>query len=126
MSAVTTSLMSGGHLPAGAASLLGETITPSTLAGTGTAQTGATAIGGYTVVLAGAESGATAFVLPANAPLGWRVEVYSVGGATALIFPPSGGNIDGGTTNASVSVTSGSEAAFRRVSATQWRWFKGA
>ena len=116
MSAVTTSLMSGGHLPAGAASLLGETITPSTLAGTGTAQTGATAIGGYTVVLAGAESGATAFVLPANAPLGWRVEVYSVGGATALIFPPSGGNIDGAWVLTSVGTPCGSSSAFPKSS----------
>lgn len=126
MSATAPNLMSGGKLPAGAAFLLGDTISPSPLAGTGTAQTGATAIGQYTVVLAGAETGATAYVLPANAPLGWRVEVYSIGTQTALVYPESGSQIDALGANASASIAAAGEGSFRKVSATSWRWFKGA
>jgi hypothetical protein len=126
MTALATNLMSGGKLPAGAAKLIGEFISPSPLAGTGTAQSGATPIGSYTVVMAGAETGQTAFILPATAPLGWRVEVYSIGTQTALIFPDVGSQIDALGVNASASIAAAGEGAFRKVSATSWRWFKGA
>lgn len=93
---------------------------PAALSGTGTTQSGATAIGadnnGVTLTTAG---GATAFVLP-TAEL-WRPYFLFNGSATtALIFPPSGHNINNAAANASVSIAQNLGRLFMRVGSTQW------
>jgi hypothetical protein len=74
-----------------------------TVVGAGTAQSGAASIVEHTNYLT-SETGQTAFILPANHPVGSAI-VCRVGTVAALIYPPVGGKINNGSANASVSVT---------------------
>jgi hypothetical protein len=74
-----------------------------TVVGVGTAASGAAAIVESTNFLT-SETGQTAFILPAKRPVGAPITLR-VGTVAALIFPPTGGKINGGTTDASISAT---------------------
>lgn len=91
-----------------------------TLAGVGTAQSGAAAIA-KPITLGTTASGQTAFVLPSTAELLEEFEFTNTSSTTALLFPPSGGAINGGSTNASISVAQNQAVRLRRVSTTSWR-----
>ena len=92
---------------------------PSAKTGSGTAQTGATAITTNFTVLT-TSGGSTAFLLP-TVPAGSGPYIVSNPSATtALIYPPSGGSIQGGSADASFSVAQIKPAMFFKTSATAW------
>lgn len=90
-----------------------------TKAGAGTAQTGATALAANSINALTTSGGATAFVLPTGAP-GDSVVVNNQSATTALVFPNSGAAINGGSTDASVSIAQNKTAIFIRYSSTVW------
>ena len=92
---------------------------PSAKTGSGTAQTGATAITTNFTVLT-TSGGSTAFVLP-TVPAGSGAYIVSNASATtALVYPPSGGTIQGGSQDAAFSVAQNKVAMFFKTSATAW------
>jgi hypothetical protein len=110
--------MMGLGMPAALANLTGESI-PAPVAGATTAQATATPLTG-TINQVTTASGQTAVLLPSTQPLGTAVHVYNSTSTAALVFPPVGGNINEGATNASFSVAQARTASFVRVSATKW------
>lgn len=95
--------------------------TPATIAGVGTAQTGAAAIvAGQYAVLGTTASSQTAFVLPVTDNGDGPYFFYNTSSTTALLFPDSGSNINGGSTNASTSVAQNTGMLLWRMSATLW------
>ena len=103
--------------PAKWAGLVGNS--PSAKTGVGTAQTGATPITTNFTVLT-ASGGATAFILPAIPVGGGPLIVINQSGTTALVFPPVGGNIQGGGTDTAFSVATNKCVMFFRFSSTLW------
>lgn len=98
-----TSDLTGLGMSPGLASLLGNS--PQTIAGVGTTQTTGAKIGGLHLNLLGPTGGQTAFTLLNTVKTGTPIWLFNTSGATAaLVFPPSGGNINGGSTNASISI----------------------
>jgi hypothetical protein len=110
--------MMGLGMPSALANLVGESI-PASVAGVGTAQSGAPSLTG-TINQVTTASGQTAVVLPSTQPLGTAVHVYVSTATAALVFPPVGGAINELSANASTSVAQGRLASFVRVSATKW------
>lgn len=110
--------MMGLGMPPALANLVGETI-PAPVAAAGTSQAGATPLTG-TINQVTTSAGQTAVLLPSTQPLGTAVHVYVSTATTALVFPPTGGNINEGAANASFSVAQARTATFSRVSATKW------
>lgn len=90
-----------------------------TIAGVGTAQSGAANIN-VNNVLATTTAGQTAFVLPESAELEVPYFVTNSTATAALVFPPSGGTINAGSANASVSIAQNLARMFIRKSATRW------
>lgn len=87
--------------------------------GVGTAQVGATPITTNFTILTTA-GGATAFLLPAVPAGAGPFFVSNAGATAALIFPPSGGSIQGGSTDASFSVAQNKPTNFYKTSSTAW------
>lgn len=110
--------MMGLGMPSALANLVGDTI-PASVAGVGTAQSGATSLTG-TINQVTTASGQTAFLLPSTQPLGTSINVYVSTATAALVFPPSGGSINELSANASFSVAQGRVASFVRLSVTKW------
>lgn len=107
----------GLGMPGGLANRIGNT--PATVAGVGTAQTGAAAIQ-TSLTNATTAGGATAFVLPSAASLGRPFFFFNSSSTTALVFPPTSGTIQGGSANASFSVAQNKTAIFIRLTSTAW------
>jgi len=107
----------GVGVPAAQATVLGLTVTAKT--GVGTAQATGTPITSNLSVLTTA-SGQTAFRLPSNGIGGGPYIVFNTTSDAALVFPPSGGNIQGGSTDASFSVAQNKSAMFFKNTATNW------
>jgi hypothetical protein len=116
--ALSSDLMGLGMAPA-LANLEGVTI-PAAIAGVGTAQVGAAPLVSGAIHQVTTSAGQTAARLPADQPLGVAVHVYVSTATAALVFPPTGGNINEGAANASFSVAQARLASFYRVSATKW------
>lgn len=77
----------------------------------GTAQVGAAELtGGLNIVTTA--SGQTAVVLPANAAAGSPIVVRVTSATAGLVFPPTGGSINGGSANASFSVAQNKPTVF--------------
>lgn len=108
----------GLGVPAGQANAIGNTV--QTLAGVGTAQTGAKAVQ-VNLALLTTTGGATAFIVSDAVPIGGQVTMFNSSSTTALIYPPVGGAFDGGSTNASVSLVQNAGLTFTRLSTTSWR-----
>ena len=107
----------GLGIPPKAAGLIGNS--PSAKTGVGTAQTGAAPITTNFTVLTAA-GGMTAFILP-TIPIGsGPLIVINQSGTTALVFPPVGGNIQGGGTDTAFSVATNKTVMFFRFSSTLW------
>lgn len=117
MSSSPTTLMGVG-IPDKAANALGNTL--ATIAGVGTSQTAAANLTVNTVLLTTA-GGATAFKFPTTWQVGDEVTAFNTSATTALIFPQSGGSIDGGSTDASVTIAQNQSRTFIKASATSWR-----
>lgn len=111
-------ILMGVGLPDKLALKLGNQI--ATLAGVGTSQSGAKNITVNSALLT-TSGGATAFVMPTTWEVGDDVTVFNTSATAALIFPQSGGSINGGSTDASVSVAQNTGVLFRKMSSTSWR-----
>ena len=116
--ALSSDLMGLGMAPA-LANLEGVTI-PAAIAGATTAQATATPLVSGAIHQVTTGAGQTAVRLPADQPLGAPVGVYVSTATAALVFPPTGGNINEGAANASFSVAQARLATFVRVSSTKW------
>lgn len=117
--ALAVDLMGVG-LPQEQATRLG-TSALTTIAGVGTAQSGAAAIPeSVNNVLATTAGGATAFVLPSTAAIDDAYSVVNSSSTTALVFPPSGGSINAASADASVTVAQNLGRIFIRKSSTRW------
>lgn len=90
-----------------------------TLAGVGTAQSGAAAIR-VNNTLATTAGGQTAFVLPSDAELEVPYLITNSSATTALVFPPTGGTINAAAANASVSIAQNLARMFIRKTSTRW------
>lgn len=113
-----TSKLVGSGVPPLHSRLIGNTV--QSLAGVGTAQTGAKEIKVNNALLTTA-GGATAFVLSTDWTIGDEVTVFNTSATAALVFPPSGGAFDGGSTDASVSLAQNVGRTFIKTTATAWR-----
>lgn len=69
-------------------------------------------------------SAAQAVTLPADAEIGDEIIVSNVTANAGVIFPPSGGNINGNTADTSVAITAQGSASsswrFLKLNATRW------
>jgi fibronectin-binding autotransporter adhesin len=119
----STSKLIGMGEPAGLAKLIGNTV--QTLAGVGTAQSGAKAVTVNNALLT-TSGGATAFVLSTDWAIGDEVTVFNTSATAALVYPPSGGAFDGGSTDASVSLAQNVGRTFIKTTSTAWRSTTGA
>lgn len=116
--ALQTDLMGAG-IPDVAARLLGNT--PATFAGNGTSQATATVIRSSMADLT-TSGGATAFVMSSTTSITRLFFLCNTTSTTALIFPPSGGAINNGSTDASVSLAQNKTAIMWRYSTNVWRF----
>lgn len=111
--------LAGLGVPDEVAKRIGQTWT--TVAGVGTAQTGGAALPAQVKAVVGTtSSGQTAFVLSSSLGLGEPYWFHNSSATTALVYPPSGGAIQGGSTDASFSVAQNKTAIFNRRSSTAW------
>lgn len=109
----------GAAMPWGQAQLLGDTIV--TLAGAGTTQgAGTTIVPGNTIVLGTTAGGALAFTISASWPLATPLQFTNTSSTTASLFPPTGAAINGGSTNAAISVPQNVTVELTRVSTTSF------
>lgn len=110
----------GTQLPWGQAGLLGESI--GTVAGAGTAQgTGAalfTDVAAYTMIRGTTAGGETAFTLSSNMILAKAYTFTNTSSTTALVYPFTGGAINGGSANAAISVPQNQTVVLIRETAT--------
>lgn len=105
-------------MPSGPARRIGKT--PTSKTGVGTAQTGATLLAVEEFGILTTAGGATAFVLPSDAALGDDVVVFNNTATAALLFPHSGGNINNGSTDASISLAQNKKATLTKLTSTLW------
>jgi hypothetical protein len=116
--ALPQDLMGLGMAPA-LANLEGVAV-PAAIAGATTAQATATALPPSGIQQVTTAVGQTALRLSAEQPLATPVGVYNSTATAALVFPPTGGNINEVAANSSFSVAQARLAWFWRVSATKW------
>lgn len=109
----------GLGMPDRLAALLGNT--PATLTGVGTSQAGATLMSSSMADLI-TSSGQTAFVFSATTSLTRLFFLCNTTATTALIFPPVGGAINNGSTDASVNLAQNKTALFWRNGTLTWRF----
>jgi hypothetical protein len=90
---------------------------PVSIAGVGTTQSGAAAIGQLQFYVRGnATAGQYAFVMSSIAVTGNRFTIFNSGTATAVVWPPSGGVVNTTATGLSVGIQKG--ITFLTVSAS--------
>lgn len=115
---VATAKLIGLGMSGELAKQVGTTV--QTLAGVGTAQTGAKAIT-VNYALLTTSGGATAFVLSDSWAIGDTVTVCNTSATAAFIYPNSGSAIDAGSSDASVSIAQNESRSFTRTTSTTWR-----
>lgn len=91
------------------------------LAGTGTTQGAAKAIGDHTLIKATTSASNDAFVLPADKGVGHVIFFTSTSATTAQVFPDSGSAINGGSADAAVNVTQNQSAIIWKLDSADWR-----
>lgn len=96
-----------------------------TVAGVGTAQTGAASMGIADVIIGTTTGGNTAFVLP-DMNVGESVVFFNSSATAALVFPVSGAQINGLGANNSFSAAQNRPVQFIRTSATQYLGLYGS
>lgn len=102
----------GLGMPGPLATLLGNV--PTSVTGIGTSQAGGALLQSMTsCVTAG---GATAYTISANTSLSRLFFVFNGSSTTALIYPPVGGAIGGGATDAAFSLVQGKSVIIWRFS----------
>lgn len=85
--------------------------TPDAVTGVGTAQVGAARLTGALNVVTTAV-GQTAVLLPTSWPVSSPIVVRVTSATAGLVFPPTGGSINGGSANASFSVAQNKPTVF--------------
>jgi len=114
---IKQNLVGSGLAPSSATAVLGSA--SAGLVATGTTQADALIIqvsnNQYTTVAAG-----TGAVIPSFTQPGDVIRVFNNGANTLLVYPPLGGAINNGATNAGFSVAANKGAQFTMVSATLW------
>lgn len=99
----TTADLMGLGLPPALASRLGNT--PQTVAGVGTTQSGAALLTGGSLFALTPTASNTAYLLNSLFSTGRLIQLWNTSASqTALIYPPTGGTINGGAVNASISI----------------------
>lgn len=131
MSAITTDLMGSG-VPSAQARLLGL-LPVATIAGSGTAQktdsaaiTASNLLPEQGLVLVTTAGGQTAVQIPSTMPLGAEIRLMNTSATAALLYPPSGGAINGGSGDASLSVAQNKPTVITRASSTVFMCVIGA
>lgn len=114
--ALQTGLMGLG-MPAELATLLGNNT--ATLAGVGTAQTGATAISASMANLT-TSSGQTAFIFRSTASITRLYFLCNTTATTALLYPAVGGTIQGSAQDASFSIAQNKACLVWHFSSLLW------
>lgn len=89
--------------------------------GAGTTQGAAAAIGEFTLVNLTTASSQTGAILPGNVEPGYDVTIYVESATTGVVYPETGGTIQGGATNAGFSIEQNRTVAFVRVAALTWK-----
>ena len=115
----TVADLMGLGMPAALAARLGNT--PTAVTGAGTSQATATAISQH-VSMVNAQSSQTGAIFASAASLGapfYVVSPVGVSAATAVIYCPVSGTMNG-TTNGSVVLTTGKSAIFVQTGALAW------
>lgn len=115
--ATSASQLVGVGMPPNQAQLVGNTVYAVT--GVGTAQATATPLVGNLNVLT-TSSGQTAFVPSSIWPIGGSLGISNPAATTALIFPPVGGNFNGGSTDANITVAQNANIVITRLSSVNW------
>lgn len=105
----------GGGIPDITARHLGY---PTNLAVTaaGTTTTDATVLGTQSKVVTMTASGSDGIRLPTNMPLMTPYWLFNSSGSTGKVYPPTGGAINGGSTDAGLSVATLKTVVFMRIS----------
>ena len=88
------------------------------IASAGSTQTDATQITTETVFIT---SGTAGVKLPPNPLPGDKVHIINMSGATASVYPSTGGSINGGSANAAISQSTATAAIFVAKTDTDWR-----
>jgi len=109
----------GGGISAGAASAMIGSAGATTAAGTTAGTATVLAYINNVVTTAG---GATGVILPSGAGIGDSYTVYVTTATTALIYPPSGGNIGGNGVDTGVTVLQDTMATFTRLTNVIWTY----
>lgn len=108
----------GSGIPANAANfIVGGTAAG--LTATGSSQTDALAITASNNQFS-TVAPSTGAILPSFAQPGDVCRVYNNGANTLSVYPPTGGAINGGSTNAAFSVAAGKSAQFTMLTSTAW------
>lgn len=95
-----------------------------TIAGVGTAQSGAAAIpASVNNVLATTSSGQTALVLSSSVEMELPTSVTNSTATAALLYPPTGGAFNSGSANAAISIAQNESVTVIRKSTTRWEAF---
>jgi hypothetical protein len=128
--ATAEGLMNVGF-PAEQAKRTGVSIVSITTTAVGQGSAGGQLVGpGNLTVLANVAGAGHAVTLPTNADLGDEVEIMNTSAANAgVVFPATGGTINGGSANASMTLAAQaalpapvvSPVHLRKISATGWR-----
>lgn len=84
----------------------------------GTASTDATVLDTQNKVVNMTATGSDGIRLPTNMPLNTWYIVFNSSGSTGKVYPPTGGAINGGSTDAGLSLATLKNAAFMRLSTT--------
>jgi hypothetical protein len=95
---------------------------PASITAAGTTSTDATAFlvaQNFNLITA---TGSDGVRLPAGTSLERSYIVVNTSASTVLVYPPAGGNLAGGTTDAALSLLSRKTAIFWRYSATGWAY----
>lgn len=107
----------GLGVPAAQANTLGFTVSSKTAAGT--TQAAATLLTTNLTIVTSA-GGADSVRLPANGIGGGPYIVAAISSTTVQVFPPTGGAIQGGSTDAAFNVAQNKTAMFFKTTATAW------
>jgi hypothetical protein len=124
----SSSDLMGVGVPAEVAKRSGYDLTPVTTTGSAQAATGGNLRGpGNKVVAATITTGGDSVTMPSDSGLTDDIIVSNMSGANAaVVFPHVGGNINGGTTNASVALAANTSRRFVKITALKWAsWISG-
>ncbi len=113
-----TDLMLGAHFPALAAQMLGYSSVAITAAGTTVAD--ATSCGAQNSVFIMTATGSDGIRMNTAVPLFKPILVVNTSSSTGKVYAFTGGNFNGGSTDAAISVLTHSAQYIMRVSTTLW------